>query len=227
MISKRPRLKKFFVGCPTPNLSFSAKPVSKNWYSVISSPYFAHRYISHHFNRRYNQTPCAIIIEYWRQFIEYRLFTFFVDPLFKSPGFELNYLRDEWGSCKVVAVYKDLMLCSINRMDGILRFCICNPFTMQWWFISMRGLSFFFLWAYCSETQKWNRSVINGKEYQSSRYCVAYTGKLLGYNGRSIFAYDPFNPERSIFIDFSYIHSTKLSVPMVIIVLGFVKGLYG
>lgn len=71
---------------------FQYKCVCKNWYSLISSPYFVRRYITYHVNHHYIQNPSALLIGYLCKPDGYRLFAVSDEPIFRFCGFELNYL---------------------------------------------------------------------------------------------------------------------------------------
>jgi hypothetical protein len=53
---------------------------------------------------------------------------------------------------------------------------------------------------------------------------VAYNGKLFCYNGEHIFAYDPFNPDLSTFIDCSYKFHKNFRGFQLFIALGVCRG---
>ncbi|CAK7351289.1 unnamed protein product [Dovyalis caffra] len=130
-----------FQRLPTTKSAFLCKCVCKNWYSMISTPYFACRFITHNFNSRYKQKPSALIVNYINDRNGIGLLTLSDEPMFKSEGFELNYLPERNGSVRVSAVFNDLMVCSVDEFGyGKLRFYICNPFTMQW--VSLPSLDY-------------------------------------------------------------------------------------
>ncbi|CAK7351323.1 unnamed protein product [Dovyalis caffra] len=190
----------------TTKSAFLCKSVCKNWYSLISSPYFVRRFITHHVNHQYEQCPSALFINYSTESNGCGLFTFSDEPMFKSSGFELKYLPERNGSVRVLAIFNDLILCSVKKRNLNLWYYICNPFTTDWVALPLLELDDE---EFNTKTQQWYRSVLEGSEYTWSSNVVAYNGKFLWYNGEQIFAYDPFNPELSTFIDCTYIRSTK------------------
>lgn len=118
---------------PSTQSAFLCKCVCKKWYSLISSPYFAGRFIIHHLNHHYKQNPSALLISYWSKPSWNVLFTFSDEPMFKFRGFELSYLPERNGCVRVSAIVNDLMLCCVAKIEiGMLQYYICNPFTMQW-----------------------------------------------------------------------------------------------
>ncbi|KAJ6769553.1 F-BOX PROTEIN INTERACTION DOMAIN PROTEIN-RELATED [Salix purpurea] len=115
---------------PSTQSAFLCKSVCKKWYSLISSPYFAGRFITHHLNHHYKQNPSAILISYWSKPSWNVLFTFSDEPMFR---FDLSYLPERNGCVRVSAIVNDLMLCCVAKIEiGMLQYYICNPFTMQW-----------------------------------------------------------------------------------------------
>ncbi|KAJ6376883.1 hypothetical protein OIU76_025936 [Salix suchowensis] len=115
---------------PSTQSAFLCKSVCKKWYSLISSPYFAGRFITRHLNHHYKQNPSALLISYWSKPSWNVLFTFSDEPMFR---FDLSYLPERNGCVRVSAIVNDLMLCCVAKIEiGMLQYYICNPFTMQW-----------------------------------------------------------------------------------------------
>ncbi|CAK7351285.1 unnamed protein product [Dovyalis caffra] len=213
-----------FQRLPTTKSAILCKCVCKNWYSLISTPFFACRFITHNFNRQYKQNPSALIINFL-DLTGNGVLAFSDEPIFKFSGFGLNYLPERKGLVKVSAIFNDLMLCSVDDFGvGKIRYYICNPFTMQWvsslcmnmeeaWNIKTMWdlfVSLIILKIAKENVPSIADIVLEGSGYEWLTNVVEYNRKLLWYNGKQFFAYDPFNPELSTFIDCSYIQSTKI-----------------
>ncbi|CAI0547756.1 unnamed protein product [Linum tenue] len=100
---------------PDPKSAFRCKAVCKRWSSLILSPCFNRRMISHHQNVKLHpkELQSAILS--------------LLPPMPSRVG----------GSLKVLDCYKDLVLCGfwdVNQDNGehSRSYLICNPFTKQW-----------------------------------------------------------------------------------------------
>ncbi|CAK7351321.1 unnamed protein product [Dovyalis caffra] len=204
---------------PATKSAFLCKCVCKNWYSLISTPYFVRRFITQHVKHQYEQNPSALFINYWNRLKGYILFPVSDEPMFKRSGFDLNFLPERNGSVRVSAIFNDLMLCRVDKKRDTRAGFVCEPYYFEdnqgdctinskyrfrvVHFARSKSQQIV-LRTYRPETRQWYRSVLEGPEYRWHSNVVAYNGKLLWYNGSRIFAYDPFNPELSTFVDCSF-----------------------
>ncbi|CAI0436675.1 unnamed protein product, partial [Linum tenue] len=109
---------KILIRLPNPSSSCRCKAVCQGWRSLISSPGFNRRFVSHHRSR--NQQPPLLLPS--------------DDSQSNIQSFLFMNLIGEF-SFSVLDSYKDLTLCGFEtRSHGqLLRtFFVCNPFTKQW-----------------------------------------------------------------------------------------------
>ncbi|KAJ4834509.1 hypothetical protein Tsubulata_049657 [Turnera subulata] len=137
---------------PGPRFLFQCTCVCKQWYSVISSPYFARLFINNNIALldedheeeennvllvSYEKNPFGVIAscatyplfgnsnpKTWNVLLGSNHY----DPLFQSLNLRFNYLPVKKEPVHVLAVFNDLVLCCADRTRRFL----VNPFTRKW-----------------------------------------------------------------------------------------------
>ncbi|XP_059644377.1 F-box protein At5g49610-like [Cornus florida] len=113
------------------------KCVSKHWYALISTPHFARCYVHH---RSSLVPPFALFYQVSDRLCAVQLTT--KSPIFKSPGFSLNFLPSSYPSpsspdriqpepIRHLASSNGLLLCSASLFFQKIYY-VCNPLTMHW-----------------------------------------------------------------------------------------------
>ncbi|CAL1353128.1 unnamed protein product [Linum trigynum] len=115
-------LEEILIRLPDPRSTSRCKLVCKRWGSMISSPRFNRRFVSHHQARNPSHPPMPAD--------PYELVEIILSFLPPVPGRVRHYLR-------VLDCNKDLVLCGfwdLDCDDGELSrlYLVCNPFTKQW-----------------------------------------------------------------------------------------------
>ncbi|KAJ4836833.1 hypothetical protein Tsubulata_018461 [Turnera subulata] len=136
---------------PGPRFLFQCTCVCKQWYSVISSPYFARLFINNHIALlnedeeekennvlvSYKKNPSSVIASCATSPLfgnpDLKTCNVFLrsahdDPLFQTLDLCFNYLPVKKEPVHVLAAFNDLVLCCAGRT----RHFLVNPFTRKW-----------------------------------------------------------------------------------------------